>query len=118
MHGTHACTQAYTQTHTLGCMMIPVCWGGCVWGWVLGNSSPVNLEVGGAAFGIPFLCLGLFLNGSHAVLPDLVLMSLFCTPGQTCDGCEMYLVLCGCMIYTYKTRHEYIHSLYITFPYV
>lgn len=56
-------------------------------------SSLVNLELG-----IAFLCLGLFLNVPHAVLPGLVLMSFFCTPGQTCDGCEMYLVLCVCMI--------------------
>lgn len=68
----------------------------CVWGWVCGwvgawKQFTCESRSGGAAFEIPFLCLGLFLNGSHAVLPDLVLMSLFCTPGQMCDGCEMYL---------------------------
>lgn len=115
MGHTRAPRHTHTHTDSLGCMMIPVCVCVCVCARI---ETFVNLE-GGVTFEIgcvPFLCLGSFLNGSHAVLP--VLMSLFCTPGQTCDGCEMYLGLCVCMIYPYKTRHAYIHRLYITFPYV
>lgn len=68
--------------------------------------------------GFFFLCLGLFLNGK----PIVFILILFCIPGQIwiamCDGCDMYLVLCACIIYTYNTKHAYIHSLYINFPYV
>lgn len=42
----------------------------------------------------------------------LVLMTLFCTPGQTCDGCDMYLVLCLYDIYIQNTKQD-THTVYI-----
>lgn len=30
-----------------------------------------------------------------------------------CDGCDMYLVLCACIIYTYNTKQTCIHTQFI-----
>lgn len=31
----------------------------------------------------------------------------------TCDGCDMYLVLCACIIYTYNTKQTRIRTQFI-----
>lgn len=53
-----------------------------------------------------------------AVLLDLVFNFCFVPLGRCfwiamCDGCDMYLVLCACIIYTYNTKRTCIHTQFI-----
>lgn len=52
-----------------------------------------------------------------AVLLDLVFNFCFVLLGRCfriamCNGCDVYLVLCACIIYTYKNKHAYIQFIY------
>lgn len=104
LKNTHARTSSHTWMHDDPDVSSPVVGGGVTFGRV-----------------VFFLCLGLFLNGLQAFYSALFLifLVLFCTPGQMCfwitmcDGCDMYLVLCACIIYTYNTKQTCIHTQFI-----
>lgn len=92
----------------------------------VGRNSPLWEDMfGQCCFFVFFLCPGLFLK----MVGDLFYSTLFLIIFffvvfflyswadvfwiATCDGCDMYLVLCACIIYTYNTKQTCIHTQFI-----
>lgn len=117
---THTDTHLHPQTHTSSHTWMHDDPGVC---------GKKQSSLGGHVWTVLFFCFFslpgvIFKNGWRSVLFNFVFnYFLFCCFFlyswadvfwiATCDGCDMYLVLCACIIYTYNTKQTCIHTQFI-----